>query len=438
MQRQFHLGFAGCLLLAACLAASAREGYVETRTGAIYEGQVRFESNAVVVANAAQGLLIRIPSSNLVVIAFREDTHPMPLSAAAGADSGARWRGEDIGSVRWSGRQEQVGGTFWVWGSGTNVLADSDSFHFVSRRVEGPSQIIARVTRVSPTDPWARAGLMMRDGLTANARNVFLSVTAARGSVFQWRERDGQDTDVRLDARAGVPCWLKLRRDRDVITACTSTTGKRWTVVDRLKVPVAAEYWVGLAVVGVNESMLNETVFEGVEEGPWLPNRWFAPQVELRSSSVQRGYIEKMDDDLIYFASRPAPRPVSRTTVANLRFQPLPPSSGAWLNAGRTGVLLASGEFIDGDCRTIADGCLVLSSVPLGLCRYDLSTEVLAAVLGKRGEARPYPCTVTTADHSTWMGSDMVVEPDGLSLREPILGIRRIPMHEVVEFRRRL
>jgi hypothetical protein len=278
---------------------------------------------------------------------------------------------------------------------------------------------------------------MMRESLAAGSRNVLLSVTAGRGGVFQWRERLAEETNVTLDHAMFVPYWLKLKRDGDVFTASKSPNGKQWLVVDKLTMTASKEMHVGMAVVGVRENVLNHSVFEQVEEAPSLRNRWFVPCVELQSGSSQMGYIATMDDTAIHFETPLGKEPVSRLNVANIRFQPLPSRLAPLLNAGRSGVLLSSGEFIDGECRTIEEGRVILSSVPLGLCRFDVNAEVIALVLRKRNTPVTQPYQVTTIDGSVWLGLDLSLDRDGVLIREPSLGLRRIPVHDVAELRRR-
>jgi hypothetical protein len=423
------------LLLLLSWPVIAREGYVRSLSGPIFEGHLRFESNCVVVINAAQALLVRVPLTNVAELVFLgpmvDEFHSAP------APTYSPWQGEDIGSVRWSGHTERIPEGFRIYGSGTNVLSDSDAFHFVFRRVTGSSEIMARVSQVALTDPWARAGLMMREGLKANARHVFLSVSAARGGVFQSRSQAGADTAVTLDAAMGLGCWLKLRRDGDRFSAFKSPNGKRWTLVERVTLPGLEDLCVGMAVVGVREERLNYSVFEGVEEGPRVRNRWFTPELELRSGSMQRGQLASLDESAFHFEGRPPRDPVSRASVANIRFQPLPRTAGRLLNSGRTGVLLQSGEFIDGECHGLSGGTLTLNSIPLGLCRYDLSVEVVALVLHARGAPTRLPYHVLTADGSSWVGTEAILDPQGVRLREPTLGLRRIAWPDILEFHRR-
>jgi len=155
----------------------------------------------------------------------------------------------------------------------------------------------------------------------------------------------------------------------------------------------------------------------------------------LRGGSPQLGSIARMDDSAIHFDGAMPKTPVSTLNVANVRFQPLPPRWAPFLNAGRMGVLLRSGEFIDGECRSIEEGRVILSSVPLGLCRYDVNTEVIALVLRKRSAPIRHAYEVVTSDGSVWQGLEVALDPNGVLIREPSLGSRRIPAHEVVELR---
>ena len=437
----FRIMIVGWLLTAG--VTSAREGYVETRDGKVFEGHVRFESNAVVVVDVGRVLRVEVNLTNLAALTFlsqSEEPELFSFGAGALAESGelpSPWMSEDVGSVRVAGTAEFLRGAFRVRSSGTNAVGAADAGHFVFKPVADRSELVARVAKVQRTDPWARAGLMMRESLDAGARNVFLSVSASRGGVFQWRERFGDETSIALDRSLSVPCWLKLKRDGNVFTALKSRNGMQWTVVERFTMAMSKDYYVGLTTVGVRGDVLNESVFEYVEEGASVKNRWFTPQVELSSGSSKIGYLESMDDSTIYFENKLGRESMSRASVANIRFQPLPSRWAAFLNQDRAGVLLTSGEFIDGDCRSIEGGRVTVSSVPLGLVRYDVNSEVLALVLRKRTASGAHSYEVKLNDGSVWRGRDAVIDRLGVTIREPVVGLRYIPLHEVAELRRR-
>ena len=61
---------------------------------------------------------------------------------------------------------------------------------------------------------------------------------------------------------------------------------------------------------------------------------------------------------------------------------------------------------------------------------------VIAVVLGKRAVLPRRAFEVTTTDGATWLALDVALDREGLVLREPYLGTRRIFMHEIAEVRR--
>jgi len=278
----------------------------------------------------------------------------------------------------------------------------------------------------------------MCESLSPDSRNMFFSATAARGGVCHWRETSGEEANISLDGLMSVPCWLKLRRDGEVFTAFKSSNGKSWSLIERVTMRASQKMFVGMAAVSMREGVLNHSVFEQVAEAPSLRNRWFVPQIELQSGSGQNGYIASMDDTSVRFDVAARKEPIPNVSVANIRFQPLPPRMAAVFASGRIGVLLATGEFVDGECRKISGSKVTISSVPLGLCNYDINSEVVVVVFRKRGMGARPPFEVRTTDGSVWLGTDVVFDNAGVLLREPALGARRIPLHEIVEFRRRV
>ena len=100
-------------------------------------------------------------------------------------------------------------------------------------------------------------------------------------------------------------------------------------------------------------------------------------------------------------------------------------------------MVLAGGEFIEGDCRGISDGRARIGSVPLGLVEYDINSEVLALVLRSRSLPARHSCEVRLNDGSRWVGQSLSIESLGVTLQEPRLGRRFIFLHEIAEIRRR-
>jgi len=426
------------LILLAVPAAEARRGYVRARDGTVLEGHLRFESNAVLVIHAARGLRARLPLADVDVMGFDAEVEPAPAVPEGAGRPGPlppSWEGMDVGSAVRAGGADAVGTLVRVRSSGTNVLGDGDSFHFVCKAVSGETELVARLARVQCADPWAGAGLMLRESLAADARHVFLSLSGARGGLLAARERAREDTRVQLFPAAWPPCWLRLRREEDVITAWLSRDGRSWSAAGRFTVDWPQDVLAGLAVAGGRQGQPGLAVFEHVEEAPSVRNRFFVPQVEMVSGSTQNGYIAELDETALRFAG-PGRPPVSTPRVALIRFQALPARFAPRLAPGRPGVLLAGGEFVEGDCRRIERGRVTVQSVPLGVRRYDVNREVIAVVLRRKPLLTPRAYEVRTHDGSTWLAQDLAFDASGLVLREPQLGPRRLAWYEILEVRR--
>jgi hypothetical protein len=113
-----------------------------------------------------------------------------------------------------------------------DIYGASDSGVFIHRPVTGPVTLITRVTAVGNSNGWAKAGLMIRDGLEPNVANAFVALTPAAGAVFQSRPATpgAQTTTLAHNWSPRPGALLKLVRGGGTITASFSTNnGTTWT-----------------------------------------------------------------------------------------------------------------------------------------------------------------------------------------------------------------
>ena len=59
-------------------------------------------------------------------------------------------------------------------GIGTDIYGTADQGRFVYKQLTGDGSIIARVDSVANTNPWAKAGVMIRATLDAGSAYAFL------------------------------------------------------------------------------------------------------------------------------------------------------------------------------------------------------------------------------------------------------------------------
>lgn len=120
-----------------------------------------------------------------------------------------------------------------------------DTFSFVHQSLTGDGSITARVTSMTglitypPPDhdqivrgvvPWAKAGLIVKDGTRQGSAYAAVMVTGEHGVRMQHDYTE--DVAGSPDGVApGSPRWLRLTRSGDTLTGWESADGARWTKV---------------------------------------------------------------------------------------------------------------------------------------------------------------------------------------------------------------
>ena len=175
------------------------------------------------------------------------------------------WQNTDVGSVGAAGSASSSNGVFTVRGAGADIWGNADGFHFVYRSLSGNGEIVARVTAVQNTDPWAKAGVMIRETLTAGSRHAFMCLTPGNGLAFQQRTAiNGLSTHTSGGASA-ASAWVRLIRNGNSITGFRSTNGSTWTQVGTTTIAMATQVFVGLAVTSHASGILNTSAFDNIQ-----------------------------------------------------------------------------------------------------------------------------------------------------------------------------
>jgi hypothetical protein len=427
-----------CLVVAGSVSLPAREGYVRTRDGKLLEGQIRFESNSVVVVNLRRGVWSQFPFSNLVSLALE----PERPTAAAAETIFARqanpegWRSDDVGWTERAGGADGHSGSLRVWSGGTNMFGDADSFHFVSKGVQGDRQVAGRVLRFPGVIASSFAGFSIREGLGAAAKQVSVGLDSGQRVLFGWRDRPGAMATISVDpSGAAGPQWLKLSRRGNTFAAFRSGDGRRWHPVGRTLVPMGDDVQIGIAVAGGDPGRVAESLIQRVDEGRLLKALSPVPRIDLIGGSTQHGHVESLDDSSVQISGMGGLNSLATKAVSAIRFGTVPQRFFKLMSGGQPGVLLDDGQFIDAEIRNVRNGYVTISSVPLGLRHYDLHSEVVAVIFRPRGLPARHPCRLLTTDGSIWMGTELAVEGNWVLIREAGYGIRRVPIYEVAELR---
>jgi regulation of enolase protein 1 (concanavalin A-like superfamily) len=172
----------------------------------------------------------------------------LTVNPPAGGSLPSPWVDADVGAVGATGSASYSAGTFTVAGAGADIWGTADGFNFVYETLTGDGSIVAEVTGLGNTDPWAKAGVMIRETLNANSAFAETLVTPANGSTFQWRASTGASAQSATGPSVAAPYWVKLERAGNAFTGSVSTNGTSWTAVGTATIPMTATVYIGMAV----------------------------------------------------------------------------------------------------------------------------------------------------------------------------------------------
>jgi hypothetical protein len=182
------------------------------------------------------------------------------LPVLVGGPLPSPWIDQDIGAVGNIGRGSFLEGTFIERGSGADIGGSADAFHYIYQQLNGNGAIIARVATQNNSDPSAKAGVMIRETLSAGSKYAAAVITPSTSIISQRRTKTNGTTasTTATDTQLVVPYWLKLTRTASSLATFYSSDGVTWTSAGSTNVAMGASVFVGLAVTS-HSNVFNST-----------------------------------------------------------------------------------------------------------------------------------------------------------------------------------
>jgi len=234
-------------------------------------------TNSTLATGNFDNVSVGIPVANTDVTPTPvKNANPPPPAPTQPSVLPPGWTDTDIGYPRPGGSAVFSGGVFTVQGSGSDIKNASDQFNFVSQKLSGDQTLMARVTGITHTHDWAKAGLMFRDSMSANSVMVILNVIPTGVIQFYSRNSAGA-TLTSPEGRVSIgvpplpdkPVWLKLVKSGDSFTAYYATSvamPSTWIQVGTTSTVTLSNsaYLAGLAVTSHMDGMLATGIFDNV------------------------------------------------------------------------------------------------------------------------------------------------------------------------------
>jgi len=221
------------------------------------------------------------------------------------------WTREDVESLTiWfrgnpaqvSSFVEEPSGIYTVKGIGEDIWDRADQFHFAYKEHSGAIKIIARVDSLENTDPFAKAGIMIRDTLDANARYAALLMTPENGVRYQYRSTIGGITDREFDPNVAAPYWVRFERTSGgLLRAYYSENGTDWTSFGLKQVSMANPIYIGLAVTSHDPLVPCEAQFSNLSfPNTTVSEEWASQDIGLLTNDNEPMYVILNNSAVIY------------------------------------------------------------------------------------------------------------------------------------------
>lgn len=191
------------------------------------------------------------------------------------------WTCADIGAPTLTGNQYVNGGTWTVNASGNDIWGTSDQYHFDWQSMASDGSVSAHVASESNTDPWTKAGVMLRLTTDPGSPYYGILVTPGHGIQVQYRTAQGGTTQQIAAGTGTAPTYLMVSRTGTTFTAYTSSDGSNWTLVAGSSVTIGSltgTLLAGLATTSHNSTLLATVVYDTISTGantaPACSNGW--------------------------------------------------------------------------------------------------------------------------------------------------------------------
>jgi len=159
---------------------------------------------------------------------------------------------------------------------GEDIWDSADEFRFAYKSLSGDGAVVARVDSLLNSDPWAKAGVMIRESLEPGSKHAMVVVTPGNGVSFQRRPTADADSENSDAAGIAAPHWVRLTRAGNIFTAQQSADGTAWVDVAAapVEIPMAANVHVGLALTSHNPAISTGAEFSEVSMTGEVAGQW--------------------------------------------------------------------------------------------------------------------------------------------------------------------
>ncbi len=172
------------------------------------------------------------------------------------------WTVEEIGKTV-ARADAQTSTSLRVRTNGTQLIAGTDDFCFLERKLQGNGTLTVQLMSLDNTDIYAKAAVQIRQSLEDNAPNAMMEWTPSGYAYFQFRLTPDGGVNYSQYTYTKTPPWLRIVREGNVINGYISEDGTNFRNVGNVNMSMPDVVHIGLAVTS-NSKQATTAVFDHI------------------------------------------------------------------------------------------------------------------------------------------------------------------------------
>lgn len=327
-------------------------------------------------------------------------------------------------------------GAFKLSRAGGQITEGDDGFLFVYQALSGDFEISARLASLAPADNFVGplAGLMIRDSLRTDGRFA-AAVISPTATTFARKVEGHSKIAATHKENATAPAWLKLTRYANRVRIYTSTDGREWNLFAGERFELPEHLFVGLCTMARSKETAANALFEHVSIVPGVPQLLHATEgAYFRSGTFLACEVHGLKEGSLIYSRGGKRLTLPANDVARLVYKAVPLELAESVPADRSGVLLGSGDFIDGDIKEVNYRATV-SNLVFGPRTFSIRTNDVLAVYLRDAKPQAAPYTLIATDGSVLQARSIKAEQDALLIDEITLGAMQLPLKDVAQLK---
>lgn len=209
---------------------------------------------------------------------------------------------DDIGKVRHAGSAAYEDKTqqYNLSGSGTNVWATHDEFHFVWKKIKGDFILRANAAFIGKgIEEHRKVGWMVRSSLDTGSKHISAVMHGSGLTSLQFRRAAGAVTEEKKFELTSADEVIQLERKGNVYTMSVARKGELFVSQDIGDVDLGDDVYVGLFICAHNPHVTEKAVFNNVRIVVPAPPG-LVPYRQYLGSDIEILDLETQNSKIIY------------------------------------------------------------------------------------------------------------------------------------------